>query len=163
MHKSGYLTLNPHLCHVDAWVLERLLNKAEKRDQGDPDYERLTERIFDLYQGPFLKGEEFPWAYSTRQRLASRFMRYLRRRGRYLEKAEEYDQAVTLHQKGLEADPLSEGHYRCLMSCYNALGRRAEAIAVYQRCRKALQTLQGAEPSRETEALYRKIILPKKN
>lgn len=157
LQKYGHLTLNPQLCWVDIWALERLLNQAEKTDRADPFHDNLMEKILNLYQGPFLKEEAMPWAYSVRERLASKFIRYLRKRGRYLEQKGDYEQAITLHQKGLEIDPLSEGHYRCLMACYHTLGRRAEAIAVYQRCRKTLSLLQGVEPSRETEALFQKI------
>ena len=68
-----------------------------------------------------------------------------------------YEEAIAFHPRGLETDPLSEGLYRCLMACHHRLGRRAEALAVYERCRKTLSLLQGIDPSRETEALYQRI------
>ncbi|MBP7392910.1 MAG: bacterial transcriptional activator domain-containing protein [Zoogloea sp.] len=38
----------------------------------------------------------------------------------------------------IEVEPVAESFYRRLMSCYAQLGRRAEALAVYQRCRQSL-------------------------
>jgi DNA-binding SARP family transcriptional activator len=43
------------------------------------------------------------------------------------------------------------------MGCYGRLGRKAEAVSVYKRCRKALSTHLGVDPSRGTEALYRSL------
>jgi DNA-binding SARP family transcriptional activator len=37
------------------------------------------------------------------------------------------------------------------------LGRRVEALAAYERCRRILSTKMGLAPSHETEALYRSI------
>ena len=155
--QDGYLTLNPRVCWIDTWALERLLNQAEKTDQADPHHDKLMEKILSLYQGPFLEEDGMPWAYAVRERLASKFVRSLRRRGRYLEQKGLYEEAIAFHQRGLETDPLSEGLYRCLMACHHRLGRRAEALALYQRCRKTLSLLQGIDPSRETEALYQRI------
>ncbi|HAS17737.1 MAG TPA: AAA family ATPase, partial [Nitrospiraceae bacterium] len=155
--QDGYLTLNPRVCWIDTWALERLLNQAEKTDQADPHHDKLMEKILSLYQGPFLEEDGMPWAYAVRERLASKFVRSLRRRGRYLEQKGLYEEAIAFHPRGLETDPLSEGLYRCLMACHHRLGRRAEALALYQRCRKTLSLLQGIDPSRETEALYQRI------
>jgi DNA-binding SARP family transcriptional activator len=44
------------------------------------------------------------------------------------------------------------------MICHVKLGRRAEALAVYQRCRQALLIRLGISPSAEMQALYRKLI-----
>jgi DNA-binding transcriptional activator of the SARP family len=59
------------------------------------------------------------------------------------------EKAVECYKKSLEADNLAEGFYRRLMLCYHKLGRQAEAIEVYERCRK---TFFGCIKSR---AIYR--------
>jgi DNA-binding SARP family transcriptional activator len=53
---------------------------------------------------------------------------------------------------------LAEELYRRLMRCHAALGRRAEALAVYERCRKMLATVLGIEPTPETEILHRALL-----
>jgi len=44
------------------------------------------------------------------------------------------------------------------MTCYQRLNRETEARAVYYRCRKALSSALGIEPSAKTVAIYESII-----
>ena len=67
----------------------------------------------------------------------------------------QWRRAVAAYQRGLEADDLAEELYRGLMRCYQRLGRRSEAVAVYQRCRETLAAVLAIAPSQETERLYR--------
>jgi DNA-binding SARP family transcriptional activator len=71
-----------------------------------------------------------------------------------LEQVGRWDEAVVYYQRSLEADPLAEGIYRHLMICYQKLGRRAEALEVYTRCRKTFRAALSVEPSAETKAIY---------
>ena len=68
------------------------------------------------------------------------------------------EKTLECYQKGLEVDRLAEEFYQGLMSCYQQLGRRAEAISAYNRCKKALSAALGVEPSAKTEAMYRQIL-----
>ena len=52
----------------------------------------------------------------------------------------------------------AESFCRRLMICQAQLGRRAEALAVYQRCRRVLLTHLGISPAAETQNLYQKLI-----
>jgi DNA-binding SARP family transcriptional activator len=45
-----------------------------------------------------------------------------------------------------------------MMLCLHAAGRRAEAVAVYQRCETMLRTVLGVGPSSETRSLYQEVI-----
>ena len=69
----------------------------------------------------------------------------------------EWIRAVEWCEKGLESDPCAEPLYRGLMTAYASLGRRSEALAVYQRCRKNLKAILEVGPSAETEAIYRQL------
>ena len=46
-----------------------------------------------------------------------------------------------------------EDLYRHLMLCYRELGRPAEALRTYRRCRELLSVVLGLQPSAETEAV----------
>ncbi len=59
------------------------------------------------------------------------------------------------YQRGLEVDALAEEFYQRLMASYLSWGRRAEAIAVYRRCRKVLQSTLGLDPSPRTEEIFK--------
>jgi DNA-binding SARP family transcriptional activator len=54
-------------------------------------------------------------------------------------------------------DNLAEEFYQGLMTCHQNLGQRAEALSVYNRCRRALSQAFGVEPSAKTQALYQNL------
>jgi two-component SAPR family response regulator len=120
---------------------------------------QLAERAIEMYRGPYLSGEiDQPWTISYRERLRSKFLRNVKRLGLYWEEVGNYDKAVDCYQKGLEVDDLAEEFYQRLICCYHSLGRRAEAITVYNRCRNTFSMVLGVEPSPSTEALCKKLL-----
>ena len=153
--RDGVLKIDPRVCWVDAHAFEELLALAERKPADDGD--SLMEKALSLYQGPFLKGTDEPWAISCRERLRNRYLRSVQRLGERMESAGQFDRAVDLYRKGLETDILAEEMYRRLMKCLQYTGRNCEAVAVYERCRKTLRSVLGIEPSRETEAVYRTV------
>lgn len=58
----------------------------------------------------------------------------------------------------LGLDPFSEPTYRAMMKMHEAEGARAEALRVYERCRRVLAEELGVPPSAETEALYVELL-----
>jgi LuxR family maltose regulon positive regulatory protein len=164
----GRATLDPCYCWVDVWVFERILGQAEAlwKDSRlkDPLTEavQLIEKAIDIYKGHFLVDEvEQPWTVSLRERLKSKFIRLIDRSGYYYEQTEQWEKAVEYYQRGLEVDDLTEEFYQRLMTCYQRIGRRGDAIAVYQRCRRILSAVLGIEPSPETEAIYKTLCVEK--
>jgi hypothetical protein len=55
-------------------------------------------------------------------------------------------------------EPYREWGYRRLMQAHVAAGNRAEALRVYERCRRLLAEELGAYPSPETESIYRALL-----
>jgi DNA-binding SARP family transcriptional activator len=88
-----------------------------------------------------------------RERLSRKFLRQIGRLGEHWEQAGKWAAAVECYERGLEVDDLAEEFYQRLIACYRRLGRRAEALAVYERCKKNLSALLGVAPSPETESL----------
>jgi LuxR family transcriptional regulator, maltose regulon positive regulatory protein len=159
--KDGRLSLDDRRCWIDGWAFERLLSNIEgKLGKASPDQvASLTKKLFDLYRGPFLSHEaEIPAALSMHERLRSRFLRALRELGRHHETCKAFETASACYLRALEVEPLAEEFYQKLMLGYRALGRIAEALAVYERCRKTLHALLGVGPSRETEALRASLV-----
>jgi DNA-binding SARP family transcriptional activator len=68
-----------------------------------------------------------------------------------------HEKALRMLDRGLEADPLAEELYCCLMRCHAALGHRAEALAAYQHCHKMLSTQLGIDPTPKTQAIYQAV------
>jgi len=148
--RKGHLSFDDRYCWTDAHAFEYLIEKAE--DQEDMP---LLHKAVRLYGGPFLGDDDSePWAISYRERLRSKFLRAIGKLGGFHERKEEHEKAVELYQIGLEVDGLSEEFYRRLMLCYLASGRKAEALAVYTRCRETLIKILGIEPSPQTQNIY---------
>lgn len=116
------------------------------------------ESALALYRGHFLAEEEDkPWAVSYRERLRNKFLQAVNILGELHEQSGETLKAIACYEQGLEKDDLAEALYFRLMRCNLKLGRKAEALAVYGRCRRTLHAAFGAEPSEETEALMRQM------
>ena len=160
--------LDPRYCWLDVWAFERIMGNvdtawrtgrdrdgAAERSREKEQIAKLTEKAIEMYTGPFLSGDHEPWMVSIRERLRNKFLRNVRRLGLYWEQFGELDKAVECYQKGLEVDDLTEEFYQCLMKCYQQMGKRAEALAVYKRCYQILSSVLGIEPSPETEAIKR--------
>ena len=157
---EGRLTLDRRYFWVDAWAFDQALGEIDaafKGSRAEPDPARvqnLTERMLELYRGPFMAGgADEAWSVQPRERMRSRFVRAMTDIGRHWQEAGEWQRAVECYERCLEVDPLAESFYRHLIVCHQRLDRRAEAIEIYNRCRKALAAL-GVEPAAETRALY---------
>jgi ATP/maltotriose-dependent transcriptional regulator MalT/DNA-binding SARP family transcriptional activator len=163
-NRDGQLSLNVSYCWVDAWAFERLLSKAEtesKKSKGDgkPLVAYYAEKAIDFYKGPFLpQNNEEHWSIYMRERLMSRFLRGVVFLGRTLEQIGEREKAVVRYLQALEVDLKVEEFYQRLMVCYNRMGRNADAVAVYKRCQKNLNSMLKVEPSSQTKTIYRNIL-----
>jgi DNA-binding SARP family transcriptional activator len=150
---QGKFSLNSRYVWVDVWAFERVLAKAQGLSDGEGA--RAFEKAMTLYKGPFLNRDvDAEWAQPLRERLRSTLLRHLQQRSHSLFEAREFEPAIDVVEKELAVDPLAEESYRTLIQCYQALGRRAEAIGAYRRCQRMLASMLQAEPSHETVALY---------
>jgi DNA-binding SARP family transcriptional activator len=155
---EGRASLDPHSVWVDCLAFERFLEEGGSAEgRGEPEHaDALAGQALALYRGPFLHGEQrVPWALAARERLRSKFLRHTEGLARRRALAGRWAEAADCYERGLEVDDLAEELYRGLMECHRALGRRAEALAVYDRCRRALSAGLGVAPSPATEALRR--------
>ncbi|MBI5446786.1 MAG: hypothetical protein HY900_36930 [Deltaproteobacteria bacterium] len=159
--REGRLSLDPRVVWVDVWALERGLRRLgavrehEGADGNGSKAQALAEKALALYRGPFLKGDEDnPWAVSLRERLRGRFLRLVEQLSERWERAGDWQRAADCCRRGLEADDLAEGLYRRLMLCHQKAGHPAEALRVYERCRRVLLGATGLEPSAETRELF---------
>jgi ATP/maltotriose-dependent transcriptional regulator MalT/DNA-binding SARP family transcriptional activator len=150
--QEGRLRFDPTRVWIDVHALDACLKRA-----GQTSHEpraRLVNAAIQLYRGPLLPGEEDEvWIIAPRERLRARVLRELAELARENEMAGDLDGAVSWYLKALEIDDCAEEFYRRLISVYQRLGRWAEAMALYQRCRSTLSAALGVAPSSETEAI----------
>jgi DNA-binding SARP family transcriptional activator len=158
---DGKLTLDNRYCWVDTWAFERLLGQAEEcRRQGNHGTAlEFVSKALDLYRGGFLAGErEESWAVSPAERLRAKFLKGTSWLGEHFEKIQDWDGAAVHYEKCLTADDCSETIYRRLMVCYTNLNRISDALTVYGRCRKVLNSVLSIPPGVETEAIRSRLL-----
>ena len=120
----------------------------------------LFEQTIILYRGHFLQGEIVSWVLPVREPLRARFLELTERLGALLEERGEVGEAAQKYLRALDVEPVAEVMCRRVIMTYVRLGRRSEAIGVYQRFSRALHTKLGVPPAPETVSLYHTITKP---
>jgi len=69
----------------------------------------------------------------------------------------DYSRALGCVRRQLALSPWEEAAYRAAMRLLVLTGHRAEALAQFKHCRKALMAEFGAEPTATTSKLYQRI------
>ena len=141
---DGRLSLDRTRVWVDAWAFESL-----SREGGES-----ATRAAELYRGALLpEDSDAVWAVSYREKLLDNFNRLICRQATELESQQRFTEALTWYTRGLEADDLVEAMYQGMMRCHLALGRRADALATFQRLRRTLASKLRTLPSAESAAI----------
>ncbi|MCC7547777.1 MAG: hypothetical protein IT532_08425 [Burkholderiales bacterium] len=152
--EDGRVSLDRDLCWVDALIFDELAGAS--RGPAASDAARI--RALALYRGALLPADrDEPWSMAMRERLRSKFMHHFARLGATLEAGQNWNEALDLYLRGLDADNLAESFYQGMMRCHAALGRHADAMDAYRQLREILAATLGIEPSPATVALYRSL------
>jgi len=154
--KGGKLGINTDYCMVDIWQIQSLLKRIDSLADPDPSFSRNCNRVIDLYRGDFLPGDiDLGWTTPLREGLRCRVMGIAARLADYHTSSGDHGQAIKIATRALEIDHLREDFYQRLMRSHLHLGRYADAVLVYRRCRDTLRAELGVSRSDETESLYR--------
>ena len=145
--KNHHLSLDHRLIWVDCLAFDHVAHHPDKTDRAS------MIGALNQYRGHFLAGDSAPWALIFRERLRAHYKRMTEHLGTLLEQSGDWSGAADVYLRALEIEPTAESLYRRAMNCYSQLGRRAEALALYQRCRHTLLAQLGLSPNRETQAL----------
>jgi predicted ATPase/DNA-binding SARP family transcriptional activator len=114
------------------------------------------ERALDLYGGELLPDDRAePWTHEPRDAAAALHSALCLELADLRGVGAGADAAL---RRALAADPLAEPVHRALMRLYARSGRRQRALAQYQLLRQALVASRGAEPDRQTRALYQALL-----
>jgi YVTN family beta-propeller protein len=118
----------------------------------------LATRAASLARRPFLPGEEGAWVDGKRRELADVLRHALVTLSEACLRSGDDAEAAKSAEELIVLEPYRETGYRRLMEAHAAAGNRAEALRVYERCRRLLSEELGAYPSPETEAIYRQLL-----
>lgn len=163
---GGKLSFDGRVVWLDTWAVDQLglrvsraLREASASGADAAELGTLAQYTVEFYSGPFLDSDsDATWAYAMRDRMRQRFVRTVIDVARHWEAKREAERSIELLERAIDTDNVSEPVYGCLMSCYAALGRRAEALETYGRCRAILASTLGVAPSPETTALYQRLL-----
>lgn len=108
----------------------------------------------------FLGGEEGEWITRERARLQGILLRALDCLTEIWLLNGEPSLALGAAREGVALEPYRETGYQRLMRVHAALGNRAEALRVYERCRLLFATELGTDPSPETQKVYTDLLGP---
>lgn len=114
-----------------------------------------------MYRGPFLEGFSLAdsqpfeeWALLQRERLHRLALERMHQLAETHAGRGEVEQALHYAWRQLELDPWLEEAHLQVMRCLALAGRRSEALAQYNTCRRLLAYELGAEPAAATTRLY---------
>jgi tetratricopeptide (TPR) repeat protein len=139
---------------VDADEFERTIQDAWRASDPLPGLVHASE----LYVGPFLPDDLYEdWAAERRERLKQGWAEVQIRLSHELERRGDPDAATQPLQRLLEADACDERAALEAMQLFARLGRRPEALRVYQRLVQALNDELDVEPTPEAQAIHRRI------
>ena len=148
----------------DAWVdvtaaAEAAAAAERALEAGDPEAARAAaESASSLLERPFLPGEDGLWVVQKRRELAEIRVRAVSALAESCLSSGDPDEAAKWAETAIALAPFRERGHRLLMEAHAAAGNRAEALQVYERCRRLLADELGAYPSPETESIYRALL-----
>jgi DNA-binding SARP family transcriptional activator/streptogramin lyase len=158
---SGCYRLDlPHGSWIDVVAAKEAANEAEAAlGRNDVDAAKRAATVAEsLLLGQFLPGNDGTWVEEMRRELAGVRTRALSALADACLRSGDAQESVRWAEQAVEAEPFRESGYRRLMEAHIAAGDRADALRVYERCRRLLAEELGAFPSPETEALYRDLL-----
>jgi DNA-binding SARP family transcriptional activator len=140
---------------VDVLVATQAAQEAEDAlAAGDLDTARAAGSLAaSLTRQPFLPGEEGAWVEEKRRELADVRVRAFSALADACLRSGDAREAAKWAEQTVALEPFRETGYRRLMEAHAAAGNRAEALRVYESCRRLLADELGAYPSPETEAV----------
>jgi YVTN family beta-propeller protein len=118
----------------------------------------LAMRAVTVARRPFLSGEEGVWVDGKRRELMAVLRRALGCLSDACLRSGDEAEAAKWAEELIVLEPYRETGYRRLMEAHAVAGNRAEALRVYERCRRLLSEELGAYPSPETESVYRALL-----
>jgi predicted ATPase len=150
---------------TDTEEFNALLDACQAHPHRHPDRcgscARRQERAIEIYRGDFLSGfhlkEADPfeeWSAIQRERLRRRMAGALSRQATFYESSGDLERALGMLERQLDLDPWMEEAHRERMRLLALTGRRSEALAQFEVCRRVLQEELGAAPAPATTRLH---------
>jgi DNA-binding SARP family transcriptional activator len=159
--KNNLVSLRKNFCRTDLDEFLALGSRGRKAElSGDIDKAiSCYVSAIDLYGGDFLTEELYtPWVESRRRELRTMYTDLLFRTAELYQAQGSSKKAAEYYRLVVKTDPVNEGAYQNLMQIFSNRGMRAEAIHIYEECKRVLESDLGVDPSELTVSIYKKIL-----
>ncbi len=143
--------------HYDVGEFIDAVTEAHETEDEQHQVE-LLQRAISLYKGDFLSTLDATWANERREYLKSLYVKALVTMGRIHLKHQLHDEALNYFKTALKYVPQREEIHRDVMQVYAESGRTQEAVLQYRTLAERLKQDLDLPPSKETRALYEKIM-----
>jgi ABC-type transport system substrate-binding protein/DNA-binding SARP family transcriptional activator len=145
---------------IDAIAAADAAGEAERAlAAGDPAAAKTAALLAEsLTRRAFLPGDNGAWVEDKRRELADARSRAVTALAGACLRTGAGGEAASWAEQAIGLEPFRETGYRLLMEAHAADGNRAEALRVYERCRRLLADELGAYPSPETESVYQRLL-----
>jgi DNA-binding SARP family transcriptional activator len=145
---------------IDVEAASEAIDRAESALRGDKPREAWgwAQVAYHISRRSFLLDEEGPWVTLKRSELREVLVRAHECLSEPSIWHTQSEYAVKHAREAVAIEPFRETGYQLLMRANAAVGNRAEALRVYERCRSLLSEELGVPPSSQTEAVYLDIL-----
>ncbi|RCW62457.1 MULTISPECIES: AfsR/SARP family transcriptional regulator [Halanaerobium] len=146
---NGYYTINSNYKVWTDWdcfghKTDLLINR-----KGDFSIQDLK-KLFELYRDDFFTDLSYAsWTEIYREQLKQKYLNLIEIMSRKMYNAQKYLDALNYLNKGIDYDPYRESFYLLKLKTFNQLGRTAEAINCYKKCKKILDEHLGVAPQKK--------------
>jgi DNA-binding SARP family transcriptional activator len=157
----GYLFDPSYGCwiDVDEFKAHISVGQAHLRQGSAAQAIRAYEAAVSLYRGDYLADDPYEdWAIGLREQLREEYLDLLGELHRLYLAGGDAAAALDRAQRALMLDPCREQAHRQVMRAYCALGRQADALRQFERCRQMLRAELDVEPMPRTLLLHQQIL-----
>ncbi|MGD9187634.1 MAG: BTAD domain-containing putative transcriptional regulator [Desulfobacteraceae bacterium] len=161
---SEHISLNPDICWVDIWPLEKILHdttkawyEAHENPEKTVHAKMLTQKLSNRIKGGFLPEDKEIWSIQRHEQIKHNYLFCLKKLCLHYEKSSDWAYAIKYYRKGLSIFPDSEYLYQRLIKCHAAAGDHSQAKKVYTLCKNRLSLIHGIRPSSKTQEIAESI------
>lgn len=147
-YKGKHYHLDQELYTVDVKKFESLASEGDNADRS------VLEKAISLYQGDYLEGLDYPWAYAERERLNRMYLNILNQLSKVYLEEECLEKAASCLRTIIRLNPLLEESHAILMQIYARMGDRLSVIQQYETLVSTLNRELGVSPTASTRNLY---------
>jgi len=156
--RNGGYALVADQVRIDVARFDELVAAASGRTAGRTALRPLTAAAH-VAARPLLEDvERHAWANQAREQYRARLVATLLNAGGHALTAGDPQVALTLAERAVGLDPVSERGWAIAMAAHRLLGDRVAALRSYDRCRRELAEGLGVEPSTETRAMFLELL-----